>query len=150
MLRILVVEGPAIPPISGDVREDWVRAPVTDSDLRARVATLQAKARAYRAPKLDANGVLRYGGQLITISRTETDLLARLVRDFGRTVDRSDLADCLPDRPTRATRNALDLHILRLRKRILPVGLGIRTVWGRGYLLEATPRERGERQRVAS
>lgn len=151
MLRILVIEGRAVPPISDDVREDWVRAPVTDNDLRVRIATLKAKSHAYRAPSLDANGVLRYCGQVITMSRTETDLLGRLVRDFGRTVPRADLSDCLPDRPTRATRNALDLHILRLRKRIAPLGLGIRTVWGRGYLLESiASRERVERQRDAS
>ena len=156
VLRLLVVEGWAAPPISGDVREDWVRAPVTDNDLRARIATLQAKARAFRSPKLDANGVLRYRGQLTTLSRTETDLLARLVRDFGQTVDRDELTECLPDRPIRASRNALDLHILRLRKRVAPVGLGIRTVWGRGYLLEpqsdrqAAGAEEQESQRDAS
>ncbi|MEJ7719654.1 MAG: helix-turn-helix domain-containing protein [Ilumatobacteraceae bacterium] len=33
-------------------------------------------------------------------------------------------------------RNALDVHVLRLRRRITPTGLAIRTVRGRGYLLE--------------
>lgn len=33
-------------------------------------------------------------------------------------------------------RNALDVHILRLRRRLLPLGLAIRTVRSRGYLLE--------------
>lgn len=33
-------------------------------------------------------------------------------------------------------RNALDVHVLRLRRRIAPVGLAIRTVRSRGYLLE--------------
>ena len=36
-----------------------------------------------------------------------------------------------------ASRNALDLHIKRLRRRIQPLGLSIRTAWGRGYILEA-------------
>jgi DNA-binding response OmpR family regulator len=34
-------------------------------------------------------------------------------------------------------RNALDVHVLRLRRRIAPVGLAIKTVRSRGYLLEA-------------
>ena len=34
-------------------------------------------------------------------------------------------------------RNALDVHMLRLRRRIAPLGLAIRTVRSRGYLLEA-------------
>ena len=36
-------------------------------------------------------------------------------------------------------RNALDVHMLRLRRRIAPVGLAIKTVRSRGYLLEAAP-----------
>ena len=34
------------------------------------------------------------------------------------------------------TRNALDVHILRLRRRIAELGLEIRTVRSRGYLLQ--------------
>ena len=33
-------------------------------------------------------------------------------------------------------RNALDVHVLRLRRRLEPVRLAIRTVRSRGYLLE--------------
>jgi DNA-binding winged helix-turn-helix (wHTH) protein len=33
-------------------------------------------------------------------------------------------------------RNALDVHVLRLRRRLDGVGLAIRTVRARGYLLE--------------
>jgi len=41
--------------------------------------------------------------------------------------------------PTGApTRNALDVHILRLRRRIAPLGLEVRTVRSRGYLLQIT------------
>jgi DNA-binding response OmpR family regulator len=36
-------------------------------------------------------------------------------------------------------RNALDVHVLRLRRRLALVGLAIRTVRSRGYLLEAAP-----------
>jgi DNA-binding response OmpR family regulator len=35
-------------------------------------------------------------------------------------------------------RNALDVHILRLRRRIDALGLSVRTVRSRGYLLEST------------
>ena len=34
------------------------------------------------------------------------------------------------------TRNALDVHVLRLRRRLAPLGLEIRTVRSRGYLLQ--------------
>ena len=45
-------------------------------------------------------------------------------------------------------RNALDVHVLRLRRRLEPVGLAIRTVRSRGYLLER--RTRGHGQLAAS
>jgi DNA-binding response OmpR family regulator len=34
------------------------------------------------------------------------------------------------------TSNALRVHVARLRKRIRPLGLVVRTVHGRGYVLE--------------
>jgi DNA-binding response OmpR family regulator len=42
-------------------------------------------------------------------------------------------------------RNALDVHVLRLRRRIDGIGLAIKTVRSRGYLLEAE-----EHRQVAS
>ena len=37
------------------------------------------------------------------------------------------------------TPNAVRVHVMRLRKRIAPMGLAIQTVHGRGYLLETSP-----------
>jgi DNA-binding response OmpR family regulator len=34
------------------------------------------------------------------------------------------------------TRNALDVHMLRLRRRLEPLGLEVRTVRSRGYVLQ--------------
>jgi hypothetical protein len=48
----------------------------------------------------------------------------------------SPLRDCLLDRPGGVNRNALNLHIMRLRRRIRPLGLLVRNVRGRCYLLE--------------
>lgn len=150
MLRLLVIEGGVAAPVCSDVREDWVRAPITDSDLMVRVATLQAKAEAHRRPQVDPYGVVRFAGRTSTVSHTETDLLECLVRQFGQPVPREVLHECLPDRPGGTSRNALDLHIMRVRRRITPLGLVIRTVWGRGYLLEeagAQPASTGTRKR---
>ena len=73
--------------------------------------------------------------------------MTALVQRFGAVVQRDDLAaagwpEGLPGR------NALDVHVLRLRRRIAPVGLVIRTIRARGYLLEvdqsATERSEAE------
>lgn len=137
VLRLLVVEGGVPAPICSDIREDWVRAPITDADLRARMATLSAKAEAHRLPQIDPYGILRFSDRSTSVSPTETDLMECLIRQFEALVSREELRDCLPERAGECSRNALDLHIMRLRRRIRPLGLAIRTVRGRGYMLEA-------------
>ncbi|MCP2259026.1 Transcriptional regulatory protein, C terminal [Streptoalloteichus tenebrarius] len=135
--RLLVVERGASAPISADFREDWVRAPICKNDLKARVAALRARVSAHRVPQLDPSGVIRFGTRSVTISPTQAELLELLVERFGQLVPRKALGARIAGRPGGATRNALDLHIMRLRRRIQPLGLAIRTAWGRGYLLEA-------------
>ncbi|GGM59897.1 hypothetical protein GCM10012275_33760 [Longimycelium tulufanense] len=136
--RLLVVERGATAPICSDVREDWVRAPICKSDLKARVAALRARVSSHRIPQLDPSGVLRFGARSVTISPTQAELLDLLVTHFGQLVPRKALAARLPARAGNASRNALDLHIMRLRRRITALGLVVRTAWGRGYLLERT------------
>ncbi|MCP2257823.1 Transcriptional regulatory protein, C terminal [Streptoalloteichus tenebrarius] len=136
VLRLLVVEAGSAAPICSDVREDWVRAPVPREDLLARMAALRAKARAHRTPRLDPSGVLGVGERSISVSPAEAQLLELLVLRFGALVPREALRARLSDGDRTATRNALDLHIKRLRRRIAPLGLVICTAWGRGYLLE--------------
>jgi biotin operon repressor len=134
--RLLVVEGEVPAPVCSDLREDWVRAPITRADLRARIAALQARVEAHQRPQVDPFGILRFADRSVSVSPTETDLLECLTRQFGSLVPRQILRDCLPERPGGVSRNALDLHIMRLRRRIRPLGLVVRNVRGRGYLLE--------------
>jgi DNA-binding winged helix-turn-helix (wHTH) protein len=142
VLRLLVVEGQAPAPVCTDIREDWVRAPITDADLRVRVAALRARAEAYLLPQIDhTSGTLWFAERFVAVSPNETRLLECMIRQFGVVVPRSTLHECLPNRPGGASRNALDLRIMRLRRRIRPLDLVIRTVYGRGYLLEAANRQ---------
>ncbi|MEU3723207.1 winged helix-turn-helix domain-containing protein [Streptomyces sp. NPDC031705] len=133
-LRILLVENGATPPLTADLREDWVRAPVSREDLEARVMALRAKAGTYRVPTLGVDGELQFDGGSVVLSPTEVAIVAELVRNYGSLVARESLAH-LTD-ASRASRNALDLHMMRIRRRIAPLGLGISTAWGRGYLLQ--------------
>ena len=141
--RLLVIEGGATPPVTGDVQEDWVRAPVSREDVRVRLEALNVRSQAHQQPHVDPHGVLRFGGRSTPISPTATDLLLCLVRGYGVLVSREELQACLPDSVPCTNRNVLDLHIMRLRRRIKPVGLVIRTVWGRGYLLEPAAKPAG-------
>ncbi|MDX3659647.1 winged helix-turn-helix domain-containing protein [Streptomyces sp. ID05-26A] len=125
------------PPVSSDPTEDWVRPPISKDDLEARVKALQSRFDSRRVPMLDSSGTLSFGSQFVTISTTQTELMTLLVDKFREVVYRNEFTHCLALRaPT--TRNSLDLHIMRLRRRLVPIDLSIRTVWGRGYMLEAT------------
>lgn len=141
--RLLLVEDDTEPPIGDDPLEDWVRVPAPEIDVQARMATLAARARAAAAPRIDVDGVLRFGAMWVSLPPVEARLTRALLERFGAVVSRESLSRAgWPDGAP--GRNALDVHVLRLRRRLAPVRLVIRTVRSRGYLLE--PGEAVQRQ----
>jgi DNA-binding response OmpR family regulator len=135
---LLLVEDGADPPLAGpEDLEDWIRVPAGDVDLRARVEVLRRRgeARSDPSPELDEDGVLRLGDRWVSLPPVEARLTAALLDRYGAVVSRDALARA--GWPAGAPgRNALDVHMLRLRRRLSPLGLAIRTVRSRGYLLE--------------
>ena len=127
-----------IPPVAEpDDLEDWIRVPAADGDLRARVDGLRRRteARTEPCPVLDDDGVLRLGDRWVSLPPVEARLTAALLERFGAVVSRDSLARA--GWPAGAPgRNALDVHMLRLRRRISSLGLEVRTVRARGYLLQ--------------
>jgi len=133
--RLLLVEDGTEPPIGYDTLEDWVRVPAPELDMEARMATLAARARAVAAPLLDLDGVLRVGALWVSLPPVEARLTRAMLDRFEAVVSRESLSRAgWPDGAP--GRNALDVHVLRLRRRLAPVHLAIRTVRSRGYLLE--------------
>jgi DNA-binding response OmpR family regulator len=139
--RLLLVEDAAAPPLVEDALEDWIRIPAPEGDVRARLdtLTLRAHVRAPASPSLDDDGVIRHDGAWASLPPVEARITSLLLDRFGAVVSRDALARAgWPDGAP--GRNALDVHVLRLRRRLAGVGLVIRTVRSRGYLLEAAPR----------
>jgi DNA-binding response OmpR family regulator len=135
--RLLLVDAGVPPPQSADDLEDWVRVPADEVDLHARVENLNRRARTRTEvrPALDDDGVLRVNGSWVSLPPVEARLTGALLGRFGSVVSRDALSTSgWPDGAP--GRNALDVHVLRLRRRIAPLGLTIRTVRSRGYLLE--------------
>lgn len=135
--RLLIVDVDAPPPIAADPLEDWVRESSGDLDVRARLEGLRLRLEQTLelVPELDDDGVIRFGERWAPLPPVEARLTAALVMRFGAVVSRADLAAA--GWPEGAPgRNALDVHVLRLRRRLEPVRLAIRTVRSRGYLLE--------------
>jgi DNA-binding response OmpR family regulator len=136
--RLLLVEGDSPPPSLVDELEDWIRVPADEADLHARVEALERRLRARSAvaPLLDDDGVLRFGSRWVSLPPVEARITEAMIGRYGAVVSRDALGragwpEGVPGR------NALDVHVLRLRRRIAPLGLAIRTVRARGYLLEA-------------
>jgi hypothetical protein len=135
--RLLLLEDDENPPVACDCLEDWIRVPAAEGDVAARVRNLAFRLSLHDsgAPSLDADGVLRYNTAWVPLPPVEGRLTDALLSRFGAVVSRDNLARA--GWPEGAPgRNALDVHVLRLRRRIAPLGLVIRTVRSRGYLLE--------------
>lgn len=139
-LRLLLVEDDNDPPVIEDLNEDWIRVPAADADVQFRVEGLRRRweATVGSLPELDPDGLLRHAGRWVSLPPVEARLTASLLDRFGAVVSREQLSRSGWPRGAPG-RNALDVHMLRLRRRIAPVGLVIRTVRSRGYLLEAAP-----------
>jgi DNA-binding response OmpR family regulator len=136
--RLLLVEGDVAAPESDDCLEDWIRVPAREDDIRARRGALAARASAHAAatPVVDSDGVVRFKSGRMPLAPVEARLARALVARFGAVVSRESLTR-VGWREVSPGRNALDVHVLRLRRRIIPIGLVIRTVRSRGYLMEA-------------
>ena len=147
--RLLLVAAGEEPPAVGDCLEDWIRVPADDEDVRARVDALSVRMQTHLAtgsgeaqppgiPVLDDFGVLRMNGAWVALPPLEARLAEALLERMGTVTSRDLLVRAgWPTAPP--GRNALDVHVLRLRRRLRPVGLAIRTVRSRGYLMEPAP-----------
>lgn len=134
---VLVAEG-AAPPLTTDVLEDWVRLPATDADIECRIRVLEDRVHATgdnERPELDENGLLHFGGRWVPLPPVEMRLVAAMLDRYRAVVSREALGRAgWPD--AAPGRNVLDVHIVRLRRRVAALDLVIRTVRSRGYLLE--------------
>ena len=133
--RLLLVEASESPPNTPAALEDWIRLPADEIDLRARVSSLLEAKMLGDRPTLDEDGLLRFRDRWIAVPPIEASLVRELLDKFGTVVSREQLTKAGWPQVTPG-RNALDVHVLRLRRRIGDLGLAIRTVRSRGYLLE--------------
>lgn len=144
--RLLLVDPGEGPPSIECCLEDWIRLPAPDEETRARVEALMARASAHSpsapvVPEMDAYDILRFGHRWVSLPPVEARMMRSFLERFGAVVSRQALARAgWPEGSP--GRNALDVHVVRLRRRLDEVGLAIRTVRSRGYLLE--PSESGQ------
>lgn len=130
--RLLLVEEHATPPLTIDPAEDWVRLPANHRDVQARVESLRRRTAV--VPTLE-DCVLRTSAGWVSLPDLEARIVDVLLARFGKVADRQSLLNA--GWPGEApNRNLLDVHLHRLRRRLEPINLQIRTVRKRGYVLE--------------
>jgi DNA-binding winged helix-turn-helix (wHTH) protein len=149
--HLLLVEfGP--PPVNDSPFEDWIRVPASAADLEARLESLRSRSRQLETDdgtwtlfglRLEEGGILRTDIGWVSLSPLEARLVATLLERPGAAVTRQALIESgwppTDEARTDPRRHALDAHMLRLRQRLPSVGLTVRTIRSRGYLLEQLP-----------
>src|SRR5438045_3762894 len=109
---------------------------VEDEPELRRLVMRELEAAGYQV-RTAADGLARLDGALLERTRTEFGLLHRLLRNQGRAFSRAYLHDAVWGEPAVEGDRSVDNAILRLRKKLGPLGEAIETVWGVGYRLAA-------------
>jgi len=135
--------------------DDYLTKPFGVRELIARVHALLRRQAIFQellsADRAEATSPLRVGSLMLDpsahvarlseepldLTRTEFDLLHLLLRNPGRAFSRAYLHDAVWGEPAVEGDRSVDNAILRLRKKLGPLGDAIETVWGVGYRLSA-------------
>lgn len=134
--RLLLVAPDAEPPARLSFLEDWMRLPLDPAEFATRRAELLRRMGEAQPLTLDDDGLVRRGRSWVALSPLEVALFRPLLADRGRVVARPALLASAREHTTATDPGFLDTYIRRLRDRLEPLGVAIRTVRGVGHMLD--------------
>ena len=124
--------------------DDYLVKPFSLNELLARVRALLRRGTG-ATPSVLNYGSLSYDtvartaavqGKAVPLSAHETGVLEVLLHRFGRVVSKEQLVEQLYSYDKEVSQNAIEVYVHRVRKKISGAGVTVRTLYGRGYLLE--------------
>lgn len=124
--------------------DDYLIKPFDIGEFEARVRSLLRRQAGLKSATVDF-GALRLdltsrsfslAGQMVDLPARERDLLELMIRRAGKVVTREAIVQSLTSVEEELSANAIELYVSRLRKRLAPHGLGLRTARGIGYFLD--------------
>lgn len=127
--------------------DDYMIKPFALRELEARVRALMRRSHGGFSSDIvlgrltldTRNHQVLTDGQPIMLSPREYGVLEALLLQPGRVISKDRIAQRLSVRNEELGDNAIEVYVHRLRRRIEPFGIRIRTVRGLGYLLELYP-----------
>jgi len=124
--------------------DDYLVKPFSLNELQARVRALLRRGQGNATPQIGYGGLsfdtvnrtTCIDGRALTLSVLETAMLEALLARFGRVVSKEQLVEQLYSYDREVSHNAIEVYIHRLRKKLAGAGITVRTLYGRGYLLD--------------
>lgn len=124
--------------------DDYMAKPFDVREFEARVRSLLRRQAGLRSALVTLGGVtldlttrqVSAGGAPMDLPPRERDLLELFVTRAGKVVTKEAIVQSLTALDDMLSDNAIEQYVSRLRRRLAPHGLSLRTVRGIGYLLE--------------
>ena len=123
--------------------DDYLAKPFDIQELEARLRSLLRRSSGQINPVMTCGGIMYDSnskqffshGHVLSLTPREHAVLEALIRKAGKTVSKKELTDGLFTLNDTVTPKALEIYILRLRKKIETSGAQIITLRGLGYML---------------